>query len=766
MAFAYVGKPCARVDALEKVTGRARYAADYHLARELTAKSLYSPVPRARISRIDTAAAASLPGVALVITAEDVPGENDMDGRFPVFARGEAKYIGDALAAVAAETKEIAEQALKLIEVEYEELPGIWTLEQAMDGKSAFPVHAGQKDNSIEGTYYPLRKGDILAGFKEAEVVLERLYTVGFAEQAYIEPESVIALPAPFHRGVEIYGCIQNPFTIRTNIAKVLGIPQSQVRVVPTVIGGSFGGKDESVMNMSARCSIMALKTGRPVRMDLSREECFRESCKRHPFSLRYSLGLGKDGSLRAIKTDLTCQGGAYNNKARFLNWRAVIHTAGPYRIPNIQADVRAKYTNTIYGGAYRGFSGPQVLFGIESLIDEAAAQLGRNPKDFRLQNVLRLGDTVACGQFLQEGVIAAPLATMIEETSGKADFDQKWLAWPEENKNSKEVKKGIGIAITYRGAGLGGEGLDTSSAMITICHDGSINLFSGHNEMGQGMRTAHSQIAAEALGVHLKRFDFRHSDTSITPDSGPTVASRGTQSGGRAVLHAARQLKARLLEAAAIKTGRPQEDIDLRDDMIRDKDGKEICGFNELVDYCRFPLGTNLSAQGWYNPGLYHIDHDTQQGACYQTYTHGVAISEISVDMASGKIRVDKMTVAYELGQAINPQLAYGQFAGGLMQGMGYAIFEELEENEGYLRTLNFDDYLIPTIVDVPEIDIKFYDSKNPEGPYGAKGIGEIGVELSAPSIGNALFHATGLRLRDLPFNLERVLLGKTLTR
>ncbi len=766
MAFAYVGKPSARVDAWGKVTGKVRYAADYHLARELTAKSLYSPVPHARIRHIGTERAAALPGVAAVITAADVPGENDMDGRFPVFARDEAKYIGDALAAVAAESAEIAERALSLLEVEYEELPGIWNLEQAMNDRTVSPVHPEQSDNSIESAYYPLRKGDIQAGFAEAEELLERTYSVGFQEQAYIEPESIVAVPAPFHRGVEVYGCIQNPYSIRSNVATVLGLPESQVRVVLTAIGGSFGGKDESVMNMAARCSILALKTGRPVRMDLSREESFRESCKRHPFHMHYSLGLKKDGSIPAIRTELTCQGGAYNNKARYLNWRAAIHTAGAYRIPNIHADVNGKYTNTIYGGAYRGFSGPQVLFGIETLIDEAAARQGRNPKDFRLQNVLRLGDTVACGQLLKDGVIAAPLAEMIRETSERSDFDAKWRSWPEENRNSGDMKKGIGIAITYRGAGLGGEGLDTSSAMLTVCHDGSITLYSGHTEMGQGMRTVHSQIAAEALGVDLKRIDFHHSDTSVTQDNGATVASRGTQSGGRAVLDAANKLKARLLEAAAAKTGLPKADLDIRADAVTDRNGGVVCSFDDVVKYCVYPLGTSLSAQGWYNPGLYHIDHDTQQGACYQTYTHGVVITEISVDTAIGKIRVDKMTVAYELGRAINPQLAYGQFVGGLMQGLGYALFEELDEDKGNLRTRNFDDYLIPTISDIPEIELRLHESENPEGPYGAKGIGEIGIELSAPSIGNALFHATGKRLRTLPFNLERVLLGKTLKR
>ena len=766
MALEYVGKACARVDGVEKVTGKTRYGADLRFARELTAKSLYSPVPHARITSIDTSKAKALPGVLAVITAADVPGNNEMAGRFPVFAKGEAKYIGDALAAVAAESLQIAEQALKLIEVEYEVLPGVWSLEAAMTDKNAPAVHSDQADNSMELTQYPLRKGDIEAGFREAAQLIEGTYTVGFQEQAYIETESVTAQPAPFHHGVEIFGCIQNPYSIRANVATVLGIPESQIRVVLTAIGGSFGGKDESVMNMAARCSILALKTGRPVRMDLTREECFRESCKRHPFNMKYSLGLKQDGSISAIKTVLTCQGGAYNNKARFSNWRAVVHTTGAYRIPNIQADLYGKYTNTIYGGAYRGFSGPQVLFGIETLIDETAAKLGRNPKDFRLQNVIRTGDTIACGQLLQDGIIAAPLSTMIKETSEKADFDKKWLSWPQSNKTSGDIKKGIGIAITCRGAGLGGEGVDTSSAMLTVCHDGSITLFSGHTEMGQGMRTAHSQIAAEALGVKIERIDFRHSDTSITLDGGPTVASRGTQSGGRAVLDAAVKLKGRLLEAAGLKTGKPKEDLTLSGDAVRDKAGNVLCSFDDLVKYCVYPLGTNLSAQGWYNSGLYHIDHETQQGTCYQTYTNGVAITEISVDTATGKISVDKLTVAYELGTAINPQLAYGQFVGGLMQGLGYALFEEMEEDQGYLRTLNFDDYLIPTTLDVPKIELSLYGSENPEGPYGAKGIGEIGIELAAPSIGNALYHATGKRLRDLPFNLERVMLGKGLKR
>ncbi len=764
MADSYVGKSCARVDGLEKVTGRARFGADLHFPDELVARVLRAPVPRASIANLDVSAALSLPGVAAAATAADVPGRNEMFGRFPVFAAGETRYSGDAIAAVAAEDERSAERALAAIRFEYRALPGVWTLDDA--SAPGLAVHADAGGNEVEAAYYPLRFGDAEAGFAEAELKLERSYSVGFQEHAYIENESVVVVPAPFHHGIEIYGCIQNPYTIRSNVAAVLGLSEGKVRVVTTAIGGSFGGKDESVMTMAARCAVLALKAGRPVRMDFSREDSFLESCKRHPFRMDYAAALGSDGTLRAVDARLVCQGGAYNNKARFSNWRAAVHAAGAYRVPHARADVSAKYTNTVYGGAFRGFSGPQVLFAVETLADEAASELGMNPKDFRLRNALREGDSIACGQVLKSGSIAAPLPRMIEDIARKTDFDRKWSSWPEENERSGDVKKGIGIAVNFRGAGLGGEGVDCSSAALSICRDGSVILFSGHTEMGQGMRTAHSQIAAEELGISIDKIDFRHSDTSATFDAGPTVASRGTQSGGRAVLDGARKLRERLLDAAEKKTGRPRSELSLSGNAARGADGAPLCSYEELVSYCYYPLGIDLSARGWYSPGLYEIDHRTQQGTCYQTYTFGVAVAEISVDTATGKVRADRISLAYELGKAINPQLAYGQLVGGLMQGLGYALFEELEEEEGVLRTRNFDDYLIPTTMDLPEIDLSIYESENPEGPYGAKGIGELGVELIAPCIGNALFHATGRRLRDLPFNLERVLLGAPLRR
>lgn len=762
----YIGRALSRVDAEDKVAGTARFGADIHFSGELTARTLYSPVPSAVIKRLDTSRAVALEGIADVVTLQDVPGNPVMDGRFPVFAGDRVLFTGDALAVVAAESTDLAEKALGLIKVEYERKPGLWSVEQALQHGDAPACHDDRPGHTIEGADYHLRKGNCDQGMAEGDMIIEHTYTTGCQEHAYIETESIVAVPAPFHPGVEIYGCIQNPYSTRKNVATALNLPESQVRIVVTAIGGSFGGKDESVMMMASRCALLALRTGRPVRMDISREESFRTSAKRHPFYMKYSLALKKDGSLSALESIQYCRGGAYNKKAPTLNWRAVVHTPGPYRIPHIRSDLSGCYTNTVYGGSFRGFSGPQVIFGIETLIDEAAAYLDRNPKDFRLQNVLRPGDSTACGQPLEDGYISAPLADMIVERARKVDFDTKWNEWARENQGNRNIKRGIGIAVTSRGAGLGGEGIDTSSAMLTVCKDGSITLFSGHTEMGQGIRTAHTQIAAEALGVDIERIHYRHSDTSITADGGPTVASRGVQSGGRAVQDAAGRLKAHLLEAASIMTGKAQQVISLTGDAVRDDLGRILCTFDDLIDFCVKKLGANLSAQGWYSSGLYNLDHATQQGTCYQTYSHGVLITEIQVDMVSGKIHVDRMTASYEVGRVINPQTAYGQLVGGLVQGVGFALFEEIEEHEGILRTDNFDDYMIPTIKDIPEVDLIILESENPEGPFGAKGLGEIGVELAAPSIGNALFHATGQRLRDLPFNLERVLIGKSLKR
>jgi len=753
-----------RIDGREKVTGRVKFGADLNFDQQLHAKTLRSRYPHARIVAINTEEAEKLPGVRAVITARDIPGQNEMWGMFPVLAEEEVKYIGDGVAVVAADSIALAEAAVKLIDVTYQELPGLVTLEAAM-APDAPRVHPEAEGNLIPHSYHRLRAGDVEEGFAEADLVIERTYRTHFVDQAYIEPEVVIALPDPYREGVEIHGCFQNSYTMPENVGRVLGLKISQVKVIQSTIGGSFGGKDESMMMMAARAAVLARKTGRPIKMVLTREESLLESCKRHPFLAHYKIGAKKDGTITALKSEVSVQGGAYNNKVEFLDWRGSIHAAGPYAIPNIMTDIRGFFTHTIYGGAYRGFSAPQLVFCHESLIDELAEELGLSPKEIRLKNCLKIGDTMPSGQILTEGWIPACLKELIEDTCRRAEYDQKIEEFALANRSPSPMKKGIGMSITFRGAGLGGEGIDTASAVLTINKDGSVNLQSGLIEMGQGMRTAHGQIAAETLGISMERITFSNTDTLVTMDSGATVASRGTLAGGKPVLLAARELKERLHGVAADLLACDPADLISKDDIIRSRTHPNLeVSFEETVRVALKERGLSLSAQGWFNPGPVDLDPETGQGGAYPTYCYGCAIAEITVDTGTGKINLDKITATYDVGTAINPQLVEGQLNGGILQGMGFGLMEEFSGKDGFLKTLNFDDYLMPGAMDMPELNVELLETDDDIGPYGAKSAGELGVELVAPAIANALRQATGRRVRETPLNLERVLLGRAL--
>lgn len=766
MSFKLVGEAKNRIDAYEKVTGKAKYCDDVSFGRQLYAVTVYSAYPHAEIKRIETGRAEALEGVVAVVTAKDVPGSNSMFGRFPVFAEREVKYVGDGVAAVAAESPEIARRAAKLVEVEYEQLPAVFEVEEAISEDSV-KVHGDRKDNFIEHAHHKLYYGDVEKGFAEADRIIERSYKTRFVDQMYIEPEAIIALPDPYRVGVEIHGSVQNPYSIRQNVAEALGMKYSLVKVIQSTIGGSFGGKDESVMSMAARCAILALKTGRPVKMVLTREQSMLESPKRHAYLAKYKIGLKNDGTITAVEDRIYTQGGAYNNKSMFANWRGSIHAAGAYRVPNVKTDVYGVYTNTIFGGAYRGFSAPQVVFANESLMDEAAAELGMDPRDFRLKNCLKPNDQLPTGQYLEPGKIPAPLEALINDVSERCGYDGKKREYAEFNEANRELKRGIGIAQTFRGTGLGGEGIDTAGATVTIEPDGSVNIQSGLIEMGQGMRTAHAQIVGEVLGIELDRITFTTSDTSAVMDGGPTVASRGTLAGGRAMQIAAEKLRDRLKAVAAEENGCPLEEIECQGmRYFRRGDSGKGFTFDELIAKTYRERGMSLSAQGWYNPGPEPLDHHTGQGNAYPSYIYGVAAPEIRVDMVTGKITVEKVTLTYEVGRAINPKIVEGQIYGGFLQGLGFGVMEEIEEKNGYVRSLNYDDYLVPTVKDMPEFDLKLFETDPNVGPFGAKGVGEVGVELAAASVSNALYAATGKRIRELPLNLERVLLGRALSK
>ncbi len=516
--FKQIGQAVSRVDAIEKVTGRAKYGGDLKFNDMLYAKTVYSKHPHAKILHIDTSEAEKIPGVYAVLTAKDIPGSNTLFGGFHVLTEDKVRYIGDGVALVLAKTPLIAAKAQKVVRVEYEVLPAVLNIDEAM-AKDAPVIHDFVLDNVIANSRHFLLKGDVESGFNEADLIIERRYETQFVEHAYIEPEAIVAVPNSFEKYITVYGSIQNPFSVRSGIADALGWNYSQVRVVQSTIGGTFGGKDESALVLASRAAVAAFVTGHPVQIVLTREESILETPKRHPFRFDYRVGVKKDGTIVAMETRAIAQGGGYNNKAQFSNWRAAIHATGCYNIPNIKTEVFAVYTNTIYGGAMRGFSSPQTIFGQESLMDEIAKELDMDPVKLREINVLRSKDTTPSGQILGPEAIPAPLTEMIQELTKKSEYYKKREEYTKTNIGP--VKRGIGCAIAMRGAGLGGESLDATGAMVAIQDDGSVTITSGLTENGQGLKTVHTQIVAEILGVSIERFIYPNVSTAVIPDGG-----------------------------------------------------------------------------------------------------------------------------------------------------------------------------------------------------------------------------------------------------
>jgi CO/xanthine dehydrogenase Mo-binding subunit len=752
------GKSLARLDGVAKVTGKMKYGDDINCFGQLYMAVLYSEYPWAEIRELDTSGARKLPGVADIITADDVPGNNTMFGRFPVLARDQVRFIGEGIAAVAADTRETARRAVDLIRVGYGKIfnPILNADDAIKDGAPL--IHPDKGNNYVDAASHKLIFGDTRRGMEESDRILERSYFSGFVDQAYIEPE---ALVAEYDAGtLLIRGSIQNPYSVRSCAAEALGLALNRIRVVQSGIGGSFGGKDEGIIINSVRAALLAMRTERPVKITFTREESFLATSKRHPFDMHYRIGL-KDGKIRAVESRCISLSGPYNKQAMFANWRASIHAAGPYEIPHVNTHVDGVYTNTVYGGAYRGFSAPQIVFGIESLIDECAEETGMDPAEFRRFNCFRPGSALPSGQIVQAEKMPANLGELISAVCGKTDFSAKWREYREDQKRwDGGLCRGIGLAATFRGAGLGGEGIDAGSSQITIDADGYVQVQSCFTEMGQGISTTLCQIAAEELGLPLDRISWLANDTAANMDTGPTVASRSCMIGGMAVQNGTGILKSRMASVLAPLLGCPPEELEFKDGEIRRAGNpRRRMSFDEGVRYCLQKAGLSLSAQGWYSPGAPpSFVPSSGQGPAYPSYLLGAVAAEITVDCVTGKITTERICAAYEIGKAINPQIVRGQLIGGLVQGLGFALMEEMDSPGGYLKIRNFDDFMIPGAMDVPGIEIIILEGASPGGPYGAKGIGEFGVELAAPAIANAHANATGRRIRRLPLSLERV--------
>ena len=763
-----INKEAVRPDGKDKVTGRANYTADLSVPGMLYGGCCYSSSPHARIKSVDVSEARTAPGVKAVLTAADIPVQQSWCDYY-FLADGLVRYYGEVIAIVAAESQNQLKAALNLIRVEYEELPAVFTIDDALvqDAPIVRESGGGLKDgvpdqdtvgNIFMPTHRRVRKGDAEQALEESDIVLERTYTTDFGEHAYIEPEAVLVTPGG-DGGVVVHAACHYPFFARRYVAQALQLPLVRVRFIQAHLGGSFGAKEEMVGLWASRAALLMKATGLPVKMAATREESMRESPKRHPFKITYKAGVTKEGRLRAISGTLIANSGAYNDQTPVLAMRAQVHSAGPFDVANVKTDFYGVYTNNVSSGAFRGYSAPQIDFAVAMLAEELAEALQLDVADFYRINLLRQGSVTPTGETLEQETI---LLGMMEDVLKKTDFQKK----REQYRNQPgEIRKGIGLAPFWRGCGEPADANNSCGAFITALDDGTFLLNAGLVEMGQGLHTAFLQIAAETLGVPYEAVRFARLDTDYTEDCGVTVASRSTAIASQAVYKAARDLRKMLLETAGALLGVSPKEMDIQGGVCVEIRNPTHSVPLAKVCTARFWSGKQMSAYCWHEHPLDPLDKETGQGKGFPSYCYGVVAAEVEVDMGTGYVDVKKITAAHDLGTVINPGLALGQIYGGIAMGMGYATLEDIGAEEGWVRNENFDSYLFPTAVDMPEIEAWLYECDDPTGTYGAKSIAEPATEAVSAAIACAVANAAGRPFRDLPLDLESVCIGRRLS-
>ncbi len=761
--FTYVGNARAQhVDAVDKVMGRAQYVGDLRVPGMLHAKVLRSPVPHARIVRLDVAPALQVPGVKAVITAGDFVDHGAFGWPVKdafVLAHQKVRYVGDPIAAIAAETLEAAQAGLEAIILALEELPVIADPKRALDfDASLVPLMSPTGQGNLCATHI-VRNQNPDPVLAECPAKVDVTYTFMHQEHAYLEPEGALAMPHE-DGSLTIYANNQSPFINRDNTAAVLGLRPDQVRSIQPFVGAAFGGKDDGVYQCSAQAAKLALLTQRPVRLLLTVDESMVASYKREAMQVRLRLGAAHEGAVRAACVEILADSGAYASMTPLSTWRATVHAAGPYRYEAAHVDARAVYTNNGYAGACRGFGNTEAAAASEMAIDELAYELGIDPIDFRLQNGLTQGDRAFTGNVIEQEV---GLARCLRWVRQRSDWDRKRALYREGE--GVKGRRGVGVACYFHGCGLGAEGVDYANVVLEVASDYTITLQSGLTDYGQGSRTVFTLLAAEALGVDPARIVIPRPDTyNPSVESGPTVASRASILGGNATLNAARKLADLLRLAAAAKLQCDPAQI-VRSARVCGQDGgfigpsEEPLSFEEVVDHAR-TMGLQLFARGhWQVPDI-HWDFDEGTGVPYFAYTFGAQVVDVEVNRRTGKVRVMGVWAAHDAGKIIFPQGAQGQMIGGITQGIGYALMEGFAYRDGYPQQHNFDHYRIPRAVDVPEIETTYIETPLSVGPLGAKNLAEPVMIATAPAIANAVFHATGVRVRDFPISSQALVL------
>ncbi len=747
-----IGKPIPRHDALEKALGLTCYAADYSMPGMLYGKVLRSQYPSAKILSIDTSKAERLPGVKTVLTAKDVPRNETVsrfgqthavgggfEGLYRVLANKKVQFMGEAVALVAAETEEIAERALKLIKVEYQPLPGVFDPIEAM--KPDAPQVEEGKLNVI--THYEVIKGDVKEGFSEADVIVKNTYRVPFVDHAYIEPESGVAWID--ENGVITIRVSTQVIEHFRSVADVIGLPHNRVRVIGTYVGGGFGGKED--ITVETFLALLTFKTGKPVKLTYTREESILCHSKRHPYIMEYKTGAKRDGRLTALEARIISDAGAYVYLSPWVLLYSMVDAAGPYRIPHVKVDGYTVLTNNTFTSANRGFGAPQVCFAYESQMDELAEELGINPLEIRKMNYLEKGEALATGQVLEHHVA-------LKETTEEA-----FHALGEKTIEKKHIRIGRGIASGMTSYGRMVFLHDTSRSHVSIEMDGSVTIRAGVQDIGGGQASSLCHIVAEILGVPLEDIKVYIADTALTPLAGTTTATRQLYMSGNATLMAAQEVRKTLLKKASEMMRIDPERLDLVDREVIDTEGsRKGIPITEVVKACASD-GLPLYHVALFKAPFRNLtQYERIEGQVFPDFTFGSHAVEVAVDEETGTVDVLKLISCFDVGRAINRSSVEGQLEGGAVYGTGYALTEEVILEEGITLTPSLSEYLVPTSMDMPEVQTIILESGDGVGPFGAKGVGEPSVCSVAPAIASAVYDATGVRIFDLPLTPEKI--------
>lgn len=740
------GNPQLKGESIKKVTGACVYADDIVMDDMLYGKILWAAHPHAKILSIDTADAEAMNGVALVLTSKDIPGLNQAGlvvRDQPAIAAEKSRYIGDSVASVFAESPQIAKNALDRIDVEYELLPGVFTPQDA-SRPGAPKVHA--EGNLVKQA--SIVRGDVDKAFAECQVVIENTYTTPFIEHAFLEPESGVAY-VDSDGGVILEIGSQTVFDDRIQLSEILNLPEDKIRVIQAPQGGSFGGKEDLILQQ--HLALATLRTGRSVKITLTREESMRVHAKRHPAWMRFKTGADKNGHVLAIEADITLDAGAYKSLSVDVLENTVVFACGPYFVPNLRAEGKAWYTNNVLCGAMRGFGVNQVALGLEQQMDAMARALEIDPFEFRAINAVVAGLPTGADHVLEEGVDG------IKETILAAQNAYQQIRIPEA-KNGKKI--GVGVASALKNVGFGHGIQESATAKVRLNANGDVQLSITHHEYGQGGWAGQIKIASNQLGIPVNKIEVLPPDTRVTPRTGPTTASRQTYLTGNATVMACQSLKEEInARAAEILDADPQR-LAWEGNRVVDEVSGNSVELKELGDqfivekkYTSPPTDQILEGEE-----SRYGKSDFKSRVTHVMYSYTTQVAIVEVDTTTGEVKVLTIIAANDVGKALNLQIIKGQIEGGVMMGLGYALSEHFLVENGVNLTDSLHKLRLPTANQTPEILPVIVEVPHPFSPQGLKGFAEAPSLATAPAILNAIYDAIGVRITDIPADMNKV--------